>query len=62
MMRIIFGLVMYIAIILCANFILPHGILRAFRGFVCPYISPDQIMSSVAIIILFLRFLYEAKP
>lgn len=59
--KIVWGLFIYTTIILCANFVLPHGILRAFRGLVFSYISPGLIISSAAILILFSKIHLRSK-
>lgn len=54
-------LFVYIAFVLLANLFLPNGLLRAFRGLVFAYIAPGQILSSVAIFLLFTKFQVKSK-
>lgn len=54
-------LLSYFFITLWINYILPHGILRAYRGLIFSYIAPGQIMSSVGILIFFSKIKMKSK-
>lgn len=48
-------------LLLLLNFVLPHGILKPFRGFVFAYIGPGQLVFSIILLILFSKIRIKSK-
>ena len=59
--KILCFLMFYNLLLLVFNFALPHILLKPFRGLVFAYIAPGQIISSVAVLILFSKIRIQSK-
>ena len=59
--KILCFLMIYNLLLLLLNFALPHILLKPFRGLVFAYIAPGQIISSMAVLILFSKIRIQSK-